>query len=325
KQVISLYKRLNSTGTEALATELKLRQGFNDARIVNIMSDLRKIDNIKKIWKFNLTCLVLLKAEELKFYFNFSFELWQIEQDETPLNIVLGKGFNRKTADALKRLNLFTIAQLISKKPEWFIALENCLIGNRRNRKLVPEYIISGYNSLALSIELPAVSLDKRKKELVLVENKDNDKKIFIIVQKGKAKILECLEIELLKKQKLSKALELLQKENQIGSLTKMGLGWLQLSEDKSYIVDEDFARIRDSLAAINAITSINCFLAFSQFIKLGNFSIVSKIRDLVRLKEVCLNLVKVKGHSENHWNRRADTLAKKGLTAREKLLVVPT
>lgn len=67
-----------------------------------------------------------------------------------------------------------------------------------------------------------------------------------------------------------------------------MGLGWLQLSEDKSYIVDEGFARIRDwpsstrpelaaiwlvallapsdtkltiysdSLAAINAITSIN-------------------------------------------------------------------
>ena len=83
---------------------------------------------------------------------------------------------------------------------------------------------------------------------------------------------IECLEIELLKKQKLSKALEVvlqkslvrniesneqefffytdgslqLQKENQIGSSTKMGLGWLQLSEDKSYIVDEGFARIRD-------------------------------------------------------------------------------
>ena len=212
KQVISLYKRLNSTGTEALATELRLRQGFNDARIVNVMSDLGKIDNIKKIWKCNLACLVLLKAEELKFHFNFSSELWQIEQGGTPLNEVLGKVFNRKTADALKRLNLFTTAQLISadgselitwsqlklckkqsrrgRKPRWFIALENCLIGDRRNRKLVPEYVISDYNSLALSIALPAVSLDKRKKELVLVENKDNDKKIFKIIQKGKAKIL---------------------------------------------------------------------------------------------------------------------------------------
>ncbi|CAG8732646.1 32521_t:CDS:2, partial [Gigaspora margarita] len=38
KQVISLYKQLNSIGTEALATELRLRQRFNDTRIVNIMS-----------------------------------------------------------------------------------------------------------------------------------------------------------------------------------------------------------------------------------------------------------------------------------------------
>ncbi|CAG8856486.1 13224_t:CDS:1, partial [Gigaspora margarita] len=43
---------------------------------------------------------------------------------------------------------------------------------DRRNRKLTPEYIISGYNLLALFIALSAVSLDKRKKELVLVENK---------------------------------------------------------------------------------------------------------------------------------------------------------
>ncbi|CAG8833646.1 4073_t:CDS:2, partial [Gigaspora margarita] len=305
KQVISLYKQLNSSGTETLATELRLRQGFNDARIVNIMSDLGKIDKIKKIWKFNLTCLVLLKAEKLKFHFNFSSELWQIEQGRTPLTVVLGKVFNQKTADALKRLNLFTTAQLISadgsklitwsqlklckkqfrrgRKPRWFIALKNCLIGDRRNRKLMPEYVISGYNSLALSIALPAVSLDKKKKELVLVKNKDNNKKIFKIIQKadpnqfeikkckrysgstakmtgkeGKRILdwnekrtskkfksesptnslneslfqgllpIECLELEHLKKQKLNGSLQL-QKENQIGSSTKMGLGWLQL------------------------------------------------------------------------------------------------
>ena len=36
---------------------------------------------------------MLLKAEELKFHFNFSSELWQIEQGGTPLNEVLGKVF----------------------------------------------------------------------------------------------------------------------------------------------------------------------------------------------------------------------------------------
>ncbi|CAG8808492.1 22252_t:CDS:2 [Gigaspora margarita] len=161
-QVLTSTSLLKHKSTEALATELRLRKGFNNTRI----------------------------AEELKFHFNFSSKLWQIEQGRTPLNEVLKKVFNRKTADALKKLNLFTIAQLTSRKPRWFIALENCLIGNRRNRKLVPEYVISGYNLLALSIELPAVSLDKKKKELVLVENKDDDRKIFKIVQKSRAKIL---------------------------------------------------------------------------------------------------------------------------------------
>ncbi|CAG8778177.1 44911_t:CDS:2, partial [Gigaspora margarita] len=297
------------------------------------MSDLEKIDNIKKIWKFNLAYLVLLKAEELKFHFNFSSELWQIEQN------------------------------------------------NRRNRKLAPEYVISGYNSLALSIALLAVLFNKRKKELVLVKNKDDDRKIFKIIQKDKAKILgenycnilladpnqfeikkckgcigniakmtEKVDKEVwfityrvsrnrtFKKQKLSKALELvlqkslvrnmesneqefffytngslqLQKEDQIGSSTKMGLElaaiWLVVLLAPN---STKLTIYSDSIVAINTITSINHSLVFSQFIKLG-FSIVSKIRNLVRLKGVCLNLVKVKGHSQDHWNGRANTLAKK-------------
>ncbi|CAG8741723.1 3132_t:CDS:2 [Gigaspora margarita] len=64
------------------------------------------------------------------------------------------------------------------------------LISDKRNRKLTPEYVISSYNLLALFIAFLVVSLDKRKKELVLVENKDNDKKIFKITQKDKTKIL---------------------------------------------------------------------------------------------------------------------------------------
>ncbi|CAG8855918.1 20944_t:CDS:1, partial [Gigaspora margarita] len=55
---------------------------------------------------------------------------------------------------------------------------------DKRNRKLTPEYVISGYNLLALSIALPVVSLNKKKKELVLVENKNDNRKIFKITQK---------------------------------------------------------------------------------------------------------------------------------------------
>ncbi|CAG8852078.1 13653_t:CDS:2, partial [Gigaspora margarita] len=104
--------------TEALATELRLRQEFNDTRIVNIMSNLEKIDNIKKIWKFNLAYLFLEK-------------------------------FLPKDCRCIKKAKLI------------YNALENCLIGNRRNRKLASEYVISGYNSLALSIAL--LAKDKSK------------------------------------------------------------------------------------------------------------------------------------------------------------------
>ncbi|CAG8805388.1 33919_t:CDS:2, partial [Gigaspora margarita] len=129
KQVISLYKRLNSTGTETLATELRLRQGFNNARIVNIMS--------KGI--------------------------------EVPLQLFI---------------------RTLANRTRWNTAKCSSWKSDRRNRKLAPEYVISGYNSLALSIALLVVSLDKRKKELVLVENKNDDRKIFKIMQKSKAKIL---------------------------------------------------------------------------------------------------------------------------------------
>ncbi|CAG8857467.1 35845_t:CDS:2, partial [Gigaspora margarita] len=112
------------------------------------------------------------------------------------------------------------------------------------------------------------------------------------------------LEIELLKKQKLSKVLELvlqkslvrnmesneqefffytdgslqLQKENQIGSLTKMGLGWLQLKLAAIWLVvllapsSTKLTIYSNSMVAINVVISINRSLAFSQFIKLENF-----------------------------------------------------
>ncbi|CAG8830681.1 13256_t:CDS:2, partial [Gigaspora margarita] len=62
-----------------------------------------------------------------------------------------------------------------------------------------------------------------------------------------------------------------------------------------------------------------NSMNEFSYFIKVGNFSIVSKIRELVSLKEVNLELVKVRGHSDDFWNTRADILAKKGILAGKK------
>ncbi|CAG8846509.1 40181_t:CDS:2, partial [Gigaspora margarita] len=113
---------------------------------------------------------------------------------------------------------------------------------DRRNRKLASKYVISGYNSLALFIALPVVSLDKKKKELVLVENKNDNRKIFKITQKSKTKIL-----------------------------------------------GEHYYNI--SLADSNQFEIKKCKRCS------GN---IAKITE------------KVKDHSEDHWNGKADTLAKK-------------
>ncbi|CAG8764565.1 35940_t:CDS:2, partial [Gigaspora margarita] len=71
------------------------------------------------------------------------------------------------------------------------------------------------------------------------------------------------------------------------------------------------------------AVTKENSMNEFSYFIKVRNFSIVSKIRELVSLKEVSLDLVKVRGHSDDLWNTRADILAKKGILARKDQVIV--
>ena len=44
------------------------------------------------------------------------------------------------------------------------------------------------------------------------------------------------------------------------------------------------------------------------------NHSLINQIIDCCKTKELKLELIKVKGHSSNIWNNRADQLAKEGL-----------
>ncbi len=44
------------------------------------------------------------------------------------------------------------------------------------------------------------------------------------------------------------------------------------------------------------------------------NNSLINQIIDCCKMKELKLELIKVKGHSSNIWNNRADQLAKEGL-----------
>ena len=44
---------------------------------------------------------------------------------------------------------------------------------------------------------------------------------------------------------------------------------------------------------------------------KKKNYSLVINIEDIIRIKKIEIELIKVKGHSNNKWNNRADGLAK--------------
>ncbi|CAG8462410.1 26910_t:CDS:2, partial [Gigaspora margarita] len=117
--------------TEALATELRLKHGFNEARIVNV------------------------------------------KKTEVPLQFPISALANRASAN---ESDLITWLQLKLYKNQFRRALENCLLDDKSNRKLASTYMISGYKPLALPI--------------VLVENKNNDRRILKITKKDKAKVL---------------------------------------------------------------------------------------------------------------------------------------
>ena len=82
-----------------------------------------------------------------------------------------------------------------------------------------------------------------------------------------------------------------------------------------------------DSQAAIDGINKIMPRIpSCRQWLKLNNHSILSCIRELITDKKISLTLRKVKAHSGNEWNDRADALAKEAAdTARtDPSIVIP-
>ena len=180
---------------------------------------------------------------------------------------------------------------------------------------------------------------------------------------------IEDLDIELIKKQRLSQNLkkDLIKRNRKSytredpelvfftdGSLRKsqasvgpkedhMGVGWVQVDNKEEAILDEGKVGARnwpsstkaellaiwyvllivpkkkrvkiytDSAAAIAGVKRSKELRASKHWIKEKNADLKRSIRELVELKEIELELVKVKGHSNSKWNNLADKLAKEG------------
>ena len=77
-----------------------------------------------------------------------------------------------------------------------------------------------------------------------------------------------------------------------------------------------------DSQAAIDSLQNNKQIQNIRNLFKIKNRSLVRQIQECCKAKNVELSLTKVKGHSGNSWNDRADKLAKDGLSSNKILKV---
>ena len=124
-----------------------------------------------------------------------------------------------------------------------------------------------------------------------------------------------------------------------------MGSSWIQVDEKHELVLREGCAKLNnwpsltkpeliaiwlalftisqdsniyiysDSAAAIASINKAKSEWRFNKIFKEKNWDTLIKIADLLKAKKLNLELTKVRGHSNNKWNNRADFLAKNATT----------
>src|SRR5437868_5215999 len=179
-------------------------------------------------------------------------------------------------------------------------------------------------------VEIRVVSIEEAVIQRV-IKNKEIQSKLINIVEKLKGK----RELDIYTDGSLVAEHE----GNREGK--KMGIGWIVASNDsnknsisfKSRIADwpsstraelgviwtallaassESKVRIYlDSNAAIEGIQGFKSRMNIRNMFKTKNRSLINQIIDCCRTKNIDLELIKVKSYSMNHWNDKADKLAK--------------
>jgi ribonuclease HI len=127
-----------------------------------------------------------------------------------------------------------------------------------------------------------------------------------------------------------------------------MGIGWVQITEAQNWSEEEVALGVKgwptsttaemlaiwaailtipkgkklviftDSNAAIRNISKGLAYIDRNEVLKKKNALWVLKIIDIVKTKNIQIEWVKVKSHSKNRWNDKADSLAKKGTLSKK-------
>src|SRR6266487_5942904 len=182
-------------------------------------------------------------------------------------------------------------------------------------------------------VEIRAVGIEEAVIQRV-IKNKEIQSKLINIVEKLKGK----RELDIY----TDGSLVVEHEGNREGK--KMGIGWIVAGNDsnknsisfKSRIADwpsstraeldviwtallaapsESKVRIySDSNVAIEGIQGFKSRMNIRNMFKTKNRSLINQITDCCRTKNIDLKLIKVKSHSMNYWNDKADKLEKEGL-----------
>jgi ribonuclease HI len=226
-----------------------------------------------------------------------------------------------------------------------------------RNINVIPDTLVKkGSNQIKIAIDQ--------------ITNKAETDRLKIKEQKLESlRIIEELEIEIIKRQKLEENISqeiiealrrnIIRNKNkyiiytdgaanigtneELASKTNMGIGWVQTDEMQEWSEEEmafglegwQTSTIAELVAIWTAILTIpkekqielytnsntairNISRSLEQadrnkIIKKKNVIWITKIKNLIKTKNIQIELVKVKSHSKDKWNNKADNLAKKG------------
>ena len=106
-QMISLQRRLNEPDQVGEITRIRVKQGYALAGLISEEIDTAYASNLKKIWKRNLACLILLRASEIGLKIKAKRVLWQVYGTGKTVQSLLEKGTFKMACKKLMQNRLF--------------------------------------------------------------------------------------------------------------------------------------------------------------------------------------------------------------------------
>ena len=93
-----------------------MKQGYALAGLISEELDLTSTSDLRKIWKSNLACLVLLKASKIGIKVKAEGALWQVYGVEKMIHSLIENETFRTVCRKLMKYKLFFAQQLVNQK-----------------------------------------------------------------------------------------------------------------------------------------------------------------------------------------------------------------